>query len=163
VRASAAPSARAFCSHSDIRCACFAALEFETTPDYDGLRRMLVSGILDAAPFDWEVSAVAPLASSTRPSWLTLVLLQTPSGPSPRPAVVAPASAGGAALPWYASDPSRSTPAAPAAPPPADGDNGQAKRARLEPSSRALAEEMLQKRPSLEGCVMRPVTRRTSS
>jgi hypothetical protein len=76
--------------------------------------------------------------------------------------VPAPPPAGGA-LPWYASDPSRSTQAASAAPPPADGDNGQAKRPRLEPSSRALADEMLQKRPSLEGCVMRPVTRRTSS
>ena len=37
----------------------FAALEFEDPPDYDRLRGMLLTGIVDAAAFDLEVRAIA--------------------------------------------------------------------------------------------------------
>ena len=60
VRASAAQSLSASHALTHAFCA-FAALEFEDEPDYDRLRQMLVSGIVDAAAFDWEVRAIALL------------------------------------------------------------------------------------------------------
>jgi hypothetical protein len=111
---------------------------------------MLVTGIVDAVAFDWEVRLASPKLRPL-PRVLTQVSMQVPPAPSPRPAVAAVAPASN--VPWYASDPARSTPAGAAAQ--ADGDmfTGQAKRARLEPPSRPLAEELLHKRHSLEGCV----------
>lgn len=77
------------------------------------------------------------------------MLHQTPAGPTPPRPLLAPPSA--APAPWYASEPAlpRGTPPAPATHAAAEGEH-TLKRGR-EPSSRSLAEELLRKRPSLEG------------